>query len=644
MRSYLNFFAATLLNGEGIMRKNYGKKTTILKIVESKKGLEKKGETLVRKAYLLAEKGVKGKGAEGKRQFEHSERVAEKLFELGFDNTTVASGLVCNLYSIAELSSEEILKALGKEVEAIAIDYGKIRQIEKKNFGKTDNKILSTIILSTAKDLRSIFVKFVARLDAMQNKKYGKKELEGKANGTLHIYSPICQKIGLYELQSMLEDSSLKILAPKDYDKISSFLGKTRAERNKEVELAIAEFLSYIREKPTVSIEGRAKSIYSICRKMKEQEKTFEKIYDRRGIRIICNCVRECYELLGIVHSEYKTIPNQFTDYIANPKKNRYRSIHTAVEWNGEPLEVQIRTWEMHYECETGLASHWNYKKYAKDKFFDKRLSLIKQLVDWHRTARTAGHLTHSLKMGFGQNRIFVFTPKHEVIVLPEGASPIDFAFAIHSDLGIKCVRAKVNGKVVHLAHKLENGDIVEITTGKRSMIKRLWLSIVKTHKAQAVIRNKLGIKPRKKRVIGIGSEKLTSDANTKIAKCCNPVPGDEIIGVRTTKRKISVHRKGCGNAARIAKEKRIKIGWGLAKKDYIVEIKVRSRDSPGTLPTILKILEKGNVTIASTDAKASKNDILQCKFSIKIKNIEQLNSIIKKIEDIPTVFEVGRE
>ncbi len=620
------------------------KKADILKIAGKEKDPEKKGKKLIEKAYKLAEKTIESKGAEGKKQLEQAERIAENLFELGFDNTTIAAGLVCGMYSEEEISDKEILEILGKEVESIAVDYGKIRKIEEKNFGKIDNKILSTIVLATARDLRSIFIKFATRLDVMQNETFGKKELGKKAEGALDIYAPICQKMGLYDLESMLEDNSLKILEPDTYNMISSLLGKTRKTRNKEVEIAIAEFSSYIREKPTISIEGRAKSIYSIYKKMEEQGKAFEEIYDLVGIRIICDSVRECYEILGIVHSEYKTIPNQFTDYIANPKKNGYRSIHTAVEWKRKHLEVQIRTWEMHYECETGLAAHWNYKKYAKDKFFDKRLSLIKQLVDWHRTARNSESITHSLKMGFGQNKIFVFTPKQEVVVLLEGGSPLDFAFAIHSDLGIKCLRAKVNGKIVQLSHKLENGDLVEIITAKHSMIKRLWLSIAKSHKAQIKIRQKLGLKPGKKSLIKNKNENLTSDANTKIAKCCNPVPGDEIIGIRTTKRKISVHRASCRNVARVVKGKKIKISWDLAKKDYVVEIKVRARDSPGTLPTILKILEKSDVTITATDAKTSSNNVLQCKFNIKIKNLEQLDYIIEKIDNNPTVFNVERE
>ena len=620
-------------------------KSLMARLAESTQGLkEENGEDAVRKAYALAENAFGRKGREGKEQLEHAVRVAETLFEFGFDGTTIASALVCNLQSGADVSEEEISGRLGKEIAEIATDYGKIRRIEEKNLGKISNEMLSTIILATARDLRAIFVKLAARLDALQNARPGSKERESKAESALHIYAPICQKMGLYDLQSMLEDSSLRILKPETYKRIKALLGKTKEERNKDLEMAMAEIMQHIKGEPAATIEGRAKSIYSIYRKMEEQGKGFDEICDLLGVRLICENVRECYELLGIVHSEYKTVPNQFTDYIANPKKNGYRSIHTAVLWKDKPLEVQIRTWEMHYECETGLAAHWHYKNYAKDIFFDKRLSMIKQLIEWHRTARDSENLAHSLKMGFGQNQIFVFTPKQQVIVLPEGSSPIDFAFAIHSDLGVKCLRARVNGKIVPLSYQLENGDNVEIITGKEASVKRLWLSLAKSHKAQAKIRQKLGIKPVRKDLIENKGETLTSGENIRIAKCCSPVPGDEILGIRTTKRKISVHRTSCGNTAKLGQGKKVKIKWDLADRDYVVGIRVKAKDSPGLLPAILKILEKAKVAITSTDAKTSKNNLLQCKFNIKIKNIGQLDGITQKIGALPTVFGVERE
>ncbi len=338
-------------------------------------------------------------------------------------------------------------------------------------------------------------------------------------------------------------------------------------------------------------------------------------------------------------------MPKQFSDYIANPKKNGYRSIHTAVVWNQQPLEVQIRTWEMHYESETGVGSHWQYKQYAKDRFFDKRLSWAKQVVEWHRNARDSVDLVHSLKMGFGKNNIFVFTPKHDVIVLPEDSTPIDFAFAIHSDLGQRCLKAKVNGNIVHLSHELDNADVVDIVPSKDIMVKRQWLSFAKSHKALTKIKQKLGIKVPKRKIL---SKKkagiLTSDKNVRIAKCCNPVPGEEVVGVKTTKRKISVHRAGCGNIDRIASGKRIRIKWDLAEKDYVVGIRVKARDNPGLLPAILKIISGSKVAITSTDTKTTKGNILQCNFNVKIRNMRRLESIIGKINSLPNVFQVERE
>lgn len=621
-------------------------KELILDITKNTSEGNKKDKNLIKKAFILAEKEFKNKGKEGKIAIEHSARVAKKLFDRGFDNTTIAAGIIHDLPTKTNTPEETIEKELGKEIKEIITDYAKIRDIETKNTGKIDDSTLSSVILATARDLRTIFLKLTIRLDALQNEKEtSKKELVARANNSLHIYAPICQKLGLYELQSNLEDASLKILNTKTYNTIKKQLGKTRQERNNELEQAIKQFTELAqKEKKKAEVQGRIKSSYSIYDKINNQGKEIKEISDLIGIRYICETVRGCYELLGIVHSEFKTVPNQFTDYIANPKKNGYRSIHTAVEWNGKPLEVQIRTWEMHYEGETGLASHWQYKHYTKDKFFDKRLTLAKQLVEWHQIARETGNLAHSLKMEFGQNKIFVFTPKRQVIVLPEGATPIDFAYAIHSDLGDKCQKAKINGKIAQLSHKLENGDTIEITTGKHLEVKRPWLALAKSHKAQTKIRQTLGIAPTAKTKLEKKQEPSTSDKTVRIAKCCNPLPGDDIIGIRTTKRKISVHRKECHNAGNTPKNRKANIRWGLAEKDYIVGIKLRAKDNPGLLPTILKIIGTANATINSTDAKTNKNSILQCKFNIKIKNTGQLDSIINKIRNLPTVYEIERE
>jgi len=622
-------------------------KTALARLIRNaRERKEGSGPDLISKAYDFTEKEFSAKEDSHKKEKDylaHAASVAEMLFDRGFDSITIAAGMLHEVEEKAGTVPEKIRAVFGAEIEEIVTDYTKIKKIEERNIGKISNETLSTVILATAKDLRSIFIKLATRLGSMKNDSaLSKEELLLKAQGAMHIYAPICQKLGLYELQSMLEDSSLKIIEPAIYGKIKSLIGKTIEERNIEIENAIAEFSNLAKEKKGVVVQGRVKSIYSIYEKMQKQGKQFEEIYDLLGIRLICGGVKECYELLGIVHSEYKITPNQFNDYIANPKKNGYMSIHTVVLWNNQPVEVQIRTLEMHYEDETGLAAHWQYKQYAQDRFFDKRLALAKQLVEWHRTARDSNNLAHSLKMGFGQNNIFVFTPKQQVIVLPEGSSPIDFAFAIHSDLGKKCFKAKINGKIVQLHQKLENGDLVEIMTAKQPQVKRQWLGFVKSQKAQAKIRQVLGIKPARKKIIEKKSM-LTSSENIKIAKCCNPVPGDDIAGMRTTKRKISVHRVECENLAACPKSKRVEVKWGLAEKDYLVGIKVKAKDSPALLPAVLKIIG-GNAAIVSTFAKAGKGSILQCRFNLKIKNSEQLERIISKINALPLVLEAERE
>ncbi len=605
-------------------------KEALLARLVKQKAPDKKTARILEKAYSLAKQ-------EEKQSFLHSLRVAATLAEMGFDSTTIAAGLVHDLNE-----KEKIPQALGEEITAIATEYPKIEEIEKRNLGKVKPGTLSTVILATAKDLRTIFIRLAARLDIMQNEDPTPEEAET----TLNIYAPLCQKLGLYEMQGLLEDNALKAKNPKTYRSIAKSLGKTRETRKQEIEQAVQEFSTLMKkENKQVSVQGRAKSIYSIYKKIEEQGKKFEEIYDLQGIRIICDSIKECYETVGIIHSEYKPIPNQFKDYVATPKKNGYRSIHTIIEWKNHFLEVQIRTWEMHYENETGLASHWQYKQYEKDRFFDTRLTWAKQLVEWHRDAKHKGNLTHSLKMHFDKNRIFVFTPKNDAVVLPENASPIDFAFAIHSELGKKCQKAKVNGKIVPLSHALENGDIVEIDTGKNAQVKRQWLTLAKSQKAQTKIKQALGIKiPFKKVKEKKTQGTQTEDKNVRIAKCCNPVPGDEIVGIRTTKRKISVHRQGCKNTEKAGSTKKVNVEWGLAGKDYVVGIVVRAKESPGLLPAILKVISNNKVAIESTDAKKAKNEVLNCKFNLRIKNLDQLDKIIEKIRALPPVFDAERE
>ena len=426
------------------------KETSLAQLLQKQSGKEDK--TLIKKAYLFAEAALKAKNKKwGDVKLKHSLRTAVILNDFGFDSATIAAAMLHDIMADGLAETKQVEEEFGKDMALLVTEYTKILGIETKNVGKIDTSLLSQVILATAKDIRGIFIKMASRLDLLENN-YLKdtKELKKRARIAMQVYVPICHKLGLYHLKSQLEDDSFKVLNPTEFKKIVRLVKKTSEQRIEEATTATTDIKNLMKkEKKDVTVEGRAKHIYAIYKKMQEQHRTFEDISDLLGVRIICNSLKECYEVLGIVHSSYEIVPNQFTDYIANPKKNTYRSIHTAVKWKNQTLEVQIRTWEMHYENETGFASHWQYKHYEKDKYFDKKLSWAKQMMDWQRkTKGKEQSIVSSLKMDFGKNRIFVFTPKKQVIVLPEKSTPIDFAYAVHSDLGNKCGKAKVNGKI----------------------------------------------------------------------------------------------------------------------------------------------------------------------------------------------------
>ncbi|MCX6798955.1 MAG: HD domain-containing protein [Candidatus Diapherotrites archaeon] len=603
--------------------------------------------TLVAKARVFAEKEFGRLGGRGEQILKHGERTAESLASQGFDDTTVIAAILHDIIADAGTPPEKIAGKFGEEAMNIIEEHAKIIEIEERNAGKISPQLLSQVILATAKDIRAIFLTVAAKLDRLQNPFDTPKErLAAIAQIVMDVYAPVCHKLGLYELKAELEDACFRVIQLDAYEKVARLAGKTREEMKELVRQAVKE-LEFLLKKEGIkaTVQGRAKNFFTINKKMAEQDRPFSDIFDLLGARIICDTIKECYEALGVVHAKYKIVPARFTDYIANPKENNYRSIHTAVEWNGGmPLEVQIRTWEMHYECETGLAAHWLYKNYAEDRIFDKKLSWAKQIVQWQRTAPDGKDFMQSLRLDFGQNKIFTFTPKQDVIILPEKSTPVDFAFAVHSELGHKCKQAKVNGKIVPLDTKLQNTDVVEIITSKKPETKRLWLSFVRSSKAMVKIRQKLGIVfSRASAEKTPGAQLTTSDKKIRIASCCNPLPGEEIAGVRTTKRKISVHRADCRNVVCVEKEKRVAVAWDSIGTAYNAEIKVTAKDSPGLLPSILKTMSESGVTINSTNAKVSPNNIVTCFFKIRVGNAKQFDTLLGKIRAQPGVFGAQR-
>lgn len=576
----------------------------------------------------------------------HQLNTAFILAKIGLDASTVSAALVHEILFDYPDKKNEMKKALDKEIAGIAEDIARLKSVKNKNYGKMPNFKLAKVIMGIAKDFRSLFVELASQLDKIRH--IDKRALEKRralAELVRDVYAPIAHKLGLYELEWEMRDLALKYFKPKEYEKIKRFVGKKREQREKlikRIEKSIARVLEA--EKINASVSGRAKSFNAIHKKMSEQGKRFEEISDLYGIRIICESVEDCYRVMGLIHMNFHSL-GEYDDYIAMPKENNYQSIHTVFDWNGEKVEAQIRTWEMHRNAEEGLAAHWRYKRLERDKDFDQRLNWIKQFVEWQRKIKKTSESMRSLKLGFGEREIFVLTPKKEIVTLPEGSTALDFAYAIHSDLGHKCKSIIVNEKISPLSRVLESGDIVSVNVSKKIQCKASWLNIVKTEKAKTKIRKTLGIKGAIKKKSKRSARETTSTLKkTVIAKCCNPLPGDRIIGYRTTKRKITIHSRECPFLTLLPDERKIDIVWGAErKKSYSTKLRVKAFERAGILIELLNELEKHGAKINSTETKSERGNTIKCVFDIELKNSEHFENVRRGILSIPAVLEVGR-
>ena len=604
---------------------------------------------IIERAFQFAKEKTAGMVREGNRPLiEHLLNTAQVLAELGADEETIAAALIHDTKLLGNTKTEEIEKEFGKGIAELIEELSKIVDIEKKNFELTDHTTLSTVILAAAKDIRSVIIEIAGRIEILRNSSGIPREKQLKlAYSSLKVFAPICHKLGLGRLSWEMEDLALKIISPQEYKKIKEKLCIKREVREKEIEQIKEEIAVLLKENGfNEAVQARAKNVYAIYKKLNSGKK-FSEITDLRGIRIICNSIKECYETLGIIHTNYMPVTNSFQDYIANTKQSGYKSIHTCIYWNRKIAEVQIRTWEMHYEAETGASAHWKYKKFEQDKQFDKKLSWANQLVEWQETYPNSKDFLKSLKIDFGEEQIVVFTPKKQIVVLPTQSTPIDFAFAVHSDLGLKCKQAKVNSHIVPLNHPLEGGDTIEIITDTNTSPKRQWLNFARSQKARAKIRKVLGMHSQTLTVEGKPKKTGTptiSDQGVKIASCCNPLPGDKIIGYRTTKRKISVHRTDCQNTKPLLKEKLVEIEWESGREQYQAAIIVRGRDRAGLLNDILNRLAENQAVINTTNIRVTKNNIANCEFSLRIRNTSHLEKILKEIERVNDVYSVSRK
>jgi guanosine-3',5'-bis(diphosphate) 3'-pyrophosphohydrolase len=681
----------------------------------------------------------------GEDYIEHPLQVASILADLEMDTPTIVAALLHDVPEDTDVTLDEIEEKFGKQVASMIDGVTKLSKIKTGDWEQRQAENLRKMFLATAKDVRVVLIKLADRVHNMQTIKYLPKEKAKRiARETLDIYAPLAHRLGISSIKGTLEDLSFAVLEPSKYQRIKKMVAENKDKRQRYINNAIKLMEEEIKEVGVnkARIYGRSKHFYSIYQKMARRGKDFNEIYDLSAIRVIVETVSDCYAVLGAIHNLWKPIPGRIKDYIAVPKANGYQSLHTIVIGpEGKTLEIQIRTNEMHRMDEFGVAAHWTYKEVGKSKIKNEHLLWLKQLAEWQEDSLDPKEFLESLKFDLFQNEVFIFTPKGDIVNLPAGSTPLDFAFSIHTDVGSHCVGAKVDGAIVPLEYKLQIGDRVEILTSKNASPSKDWLKMVKTPRARSKIKQwfskevkedsaitgkeellkllrkyKVSLKVAKGKLMegiaadynfttiedlyaSIGSGKTSAkqvatklvnhlnkaeaekkkieeeketiendvtiseaklssgnrvgvrvrgvgDVLVRLARCCNPVPNDQIIGFVTKGRGISVHRRDCSNAAHLLREadRLIDVYWDVKKPQaFQVEIQVEAMDRVKLLRDISTIISDSGVNILSASVTTTKDGFAIFRFIFEIGNIAHLDVILKNVRKIDTVADAFR-
>ncbi|MGE5559889.1 MAG: RelA/SpoT family protein [Chloroflexota bacterium] len=696
---------------------------------------------LIRLAYDVARRAHEGQVREsGDEYIEHPLQTAAILAELHLDAATLSAALLHDVVEDTSITLEEIRAQFGPEVAGLVDGLTKLARIQFRSREEEQVENLRKMFFAMAKDLRVILIKLADRLHNMRTLKYLPDERRRQfARETLDVFAPLAHRLGISAIQWELEDLGLRFSEPEIYRDLALRVAQKRGERERYTEAVIATIRDRVATAGiTAEVTGRAKHFFSIYNKMYVRGMDFADIYDLIAVRVIVQTVRDCYATLGLVHTIWKPLPGRFKDYIAMPKSNMYQSLHTTVIGpTGEPFEIQIRTEEMHRIAEYGIAAHWKYKEgNVTDREFEEKLSRIREFLEWDTQERDPNEFMRALRTDLFADEVFVFTPKGDVVDLPAGSGPLDFAYRIHTELGHRCNGAKINGRIVPLDCELQNGDIVEVLTRSQPAPSWDWLNLVKTSQAKNKIRAWFKKELREENIVK-GKELLEKEARrqgidpalaldekllqemaqrynfqgtddlwaavgwggltpaqvisrikeelrrlkklpeddleailagikpktvvprpgpgvrvkgldnvmVRFSRCCNPVPGDDVIGYITRGRGVSVHRADCPNVTHSEPERLVECTWdaGDESATYPVSLEVAGSDRPALLSDILASVADTRTNCASVSARTYRDGLAVVELVLEIRNREHLQYLIQRIMRVRDVYRVSR-